>query len=487
MVFSSLEFIYIFLPLVLGLYFAALAIFENKKNIFSILNLVLLVSSLFFYIRGEKHFFWVMLLVGFIDYWLALMIERNRSSQRPSRSLQRIWLLVSIVSNMGLLFYFKYAQFAFKVILSFGLNRYIDERSTQFLAEVVLPIGISFYTFESMSYIIDVYLGHVRATRRFIDYWAFITFFPHLVAGPIIRYIDLKKQLEHRNHSLENIHEGFQRFAVGLGKKVIIANPLGYYADILFALDPTRIDWVLAWLAAIAYSLQIYFDFSGYSDMAIGLAKMFGIHLPENFNYPYVAQSMKDFWRRWHITLSQWFRDYLYIPLGGNKRGALFEYRNLLIVFILCGLWHGASWNFLAWGGFHGAFLIVERFKFWHRFSVPALLRHVYAVVVIIFSWVIFRAESVEQVVSMYWAMLGGNSLHVAHDAFKLLGTPHFFVFLILGALFCSPVVIVKMRGWFLKRNLISTFEVTGAVFLFFLSSIILCGHEYNPFIYFRF
>ncbi len=455
MVFSSLFFIFVFLPIVLALYFTTHLIFKGRRTVFNALNFVLFAASLYFYITGEKKFFWVMLLVGLTDYFVALLMEREQKKNAPSANFLFYLLSVSIVSNMGLLFYFKYNPFT----------------------NVILPIGISFYTFESMSYIIDVYRGDIKATRRFIDYWAFITFFPHLVAGPIIRYKDLKRQLENRTHSWEQAAEGFRRFSLGLGKKVIIANPLGYYADMLFTLDSSRLDTALAWIAACTYTLQIYFDFSGYSDMAIGLGKLFGIELPENFNAPYLARSIKDFWRRWHITLSQWFRDYLYIPLGGSKHGVFKEYRNLLLVFMLCGLWHGANVTFFMWGCYHGFFLIFERIATSKvSFRFPDWIQHTYALIIIVLSWVIFRAESYQQIRAMYSSMAGLNGPFISSDTFRLLSTPHFYVYFLLAVLFCTPVVY--------KLDRKNHFWSAG---VFLISCIVLCGQEYNPFIYFRF
>ncbi len=455
MVFSSLAFIFSFLPIVLALYFATHAIFKNKRSVFNALNFVLFAASVDFYITGEKKFFWVMLVVGLTDYCIALLMDAEQKKPAPNAKFLFYLLLISIVSNMGLLVFFKYTP-------------YIN---------IALPIGISFYTFESMSYIIDVYRGHIKATRRFIDYWAFITFFPHLVAGPIIRYVDLKNQLENRTHSWEQVAEGFRRFSLGLGKKVIIANPLGYYADMLFTLDSSRLDTTLAWVAACTYTLQIYFDFSGYSDMAVGLAKMFGIVLPENFNAPYLARSIKEFWRRWHITLSLWFRDYLYIPLGGNKQGVFKEYRNLMLVFILCGVWHGANVTFLLWGCYHGFFLICERIlgkKM--NFHFPQWLQHTYALLVIVLSWVIFRAESFAQICAMYSSMAGLHGHLISNDTLQFVSTPHFYVYFLIAVLFCTPVVYkldCQSHLWSMS--------------VFLISCIFLCGQEYNPFIYFRF
>jgi alginate O-acetyltransferase complex protein AlgI len=489
MVFSSLKFIFVFLPLVLAAYFAVLYFFASHKKIFTYLNLVLLVSSLVFYIEGEKKFFFVMLLVGFIDYFLALLLERGTERVRPNKNFRRFILLISVVSNMGLLFYFKYFNFVAEMVSLVTEHFFPLSHSSRLILEVSLPIGISFYTFESMSYIIDVYRCEIKATRRFIDYWTFITFFPHLVAGPIIRYIDLRIQLESRTHNWQNIVEGSRRFSVGLAKKVIIANPLGYYADIFYALDPSRLDSALAWITAATYSLQIYFDFSGYSDMAVGLAKLFGITLPENFNFPYAARSMRDFWRRWHITLSQWFRDYLYIPLGGNRGGPWKEYRNLFLVFTLCGLWHGASLNFLGWGVFHGLFLVAERLVRLRDSSRSYnFIRHLYAIVVILFSWVIFRSENFAQTWNIWKSMLGMGNSWISQDTLLHLTNVHFLFYFLLGIFFCIPLQPwlgekAQSVTWLFQEKLGETYFV----FLLIISAMVLCGQEYNPFIYFRF
>lgn len=489
MVFSSLQFIFGFLPAVLCLYFAALHLFKNHKNKILFLNSVLLISSLYFYIQGEKKFVWVMLLTGTMDYFFALLLQREQRKNSETDFRQKALLVASIIANMGLLFYFKYINFAVDIFFDAARSLGLASHGSRIFFEITLPIGISFYTFESMSYIIDVYRRETTATRKLVDYWTFITFFPHLIAGPIIRYVDLRRQLENRQHSWENFLTGFRRFVVGLSKKVIIANPMGYYADYLFALDPSRLDTVAAWLAALAYTLQIYFDFSGYSDMAIGLARIFGIQLPQNFNYPYVARNIQDFWRRWHMTLSSWFRDYLYIPLGGNRAGSRIEFRNLFVVFVLCGLWHGASLNFLFWGVFHGTFLVIERIaKNQLNWQVPRFAQHVYAVVVIMFAWVIFRAETMSQAIGVWGAMLGFSPQLISVDTLELLKTPHFSLYAVLGIFLSIPL----SRWWGEKTtDHIMTlprwrYDVTFAG-LFLTSVVFLCGQEYNPFIYFRF
>lgn len=492
LVFSSLEFIFVFLPVVLLIYFLTLRLFKDHSQKITALNLVLLISSLFFYIRGEGKFVWVMLLVGSIDYFIALIIERvhdQKVAKASDAKVCKFWLIVSIISNMGLLFYFKYINFAVDFYFDIAKSMGLGTPGTRLFFEVTLPIGISFYTFESMSYIFDVYRRETKATKNLISYWAFITFFPHLVAGPIIRYVELRKQLDDRSHTWEQMLLGFRLFSIGLAKKAIIANPMGYHADYLFSLDPSKLDFSTAWIAAISYTLQIYFDFSGYSDMAIGLGRMFGINLPQNFNYPYIAKSVQEFWRRWHITLSTWFRDYVYIPLGGSRKGPIIEYRNLFLVFVFCGLWHGASWNFLNWGIFHGLFLVIERIvKSKVKWEAPAFLSHLYTLLVVMFAWVIFRSETMSQCWEIWEAMLGLRGISISTETWIFITWPFFSVYVLLGIYFAIPLNKYfgekKIARLLSEPRLSYEFIFLG---LFILSSIFLCGKDYNPFIYFRF
>ena len=305
---------------------------------------------------------------------------------KPGRHRRRQWLLtIAVAANLGMLVYFKYLNFLLVTLGRVGLGLSWEH--------VVLPLGISFFIFQAMSYTIDVYRGDVPPARDPVAFACYITMFPQLVAGPIVRYLDVANQLRCRTISAEKMASGIRRFIIGLAKKVLVANQMAILADQSFALSSTEISFGAAWMGTLAYTLQIYFDFSGYSDMAIGLGRMFGFEFLENFNYPYIARSVQDFWRRWHISLSTWFRDYLYIPLGGNRGSVAGTCFNLLAVFALCGFWHGASVNFLLWGLFHGVFLMLERICRGH-FRAPRLLGHVYTLVVVMFGWVLFRAET---------------------------------------------------------------------------------------------
>jgi alginate O-acetyltransferase complex protein AlgI len=345
-----------------------------------------------------------------------------------------------------------------------------------------------------MSYTLDIYFRNIKANKNYIDYTSYITMFPQLVAGPIVRYKDIQYQLRNRSHSVKNISTGFKRFTFGLSKKVIVANSIAFYADEIFALNEVYLNTPLAWLGAFCYALQIYFDFSGYSDMAIGLGEIFGFHFPENFNYPYMAKSIQDFWRRWHISLSSWFRDYLYIPLGGSRFGPAKTYRNLFIVFVLCGFWHGASWTFIIWGLYHGFFLVVERALKGSRIkTLPSFMKHTYTVFVFIVGWVIFRAETLEKLklflVKMfipYW-----ENMDLLN---RVLSQPKFIFAAIAGVIFSVPTMPMMRKviaKYVSKHELDWRITLVGKItiygFFFIICCISLIGDDYNPFIYFRF
>ncbi len=378
MVFSSPIFLFLFLPITLGVYFV---LPKRARNIW------LLAASLVFYGWGEPKFLAVMLASIVCNFLLALWIARL-----ADRRHARLVLALAVTVNIGLLVAFKYTDFIVQS-LNAGLGALAVPPLT--VPAIALPIGISFFTFHALSYVIDVYRGDARALRNPFDMGLYISLFSQLIAGPIIRYHDIAAQLQERSVTRSLFARGVRRFIVGLGKKVLIANTLAVSADLIFTIPGDQLTMGLAWLGVLCYALQIYFDFSGYSDMAIGLGLMFGFRFLENFNYPYISQSLTEFWRRWHISLSNWFRDYLYIPLGGNRVAPWRVYLNLVIVFFLCGLWHGASWNFVVWGLFHGTFLVIERMGLarrmaeWHQ---P--FRHVYAMLVVLVSWVFFRADS---------------------------------------------------------------------------------------------
>lgn len=475
MVFSDSVFLLLFLPAILAVYFLGPV---------RLRTLVLLVFSLAFYAYGEGRALWVMLASIAINYGAALLVD-----SAPSQRGRLAWLVGAVAANLGLLVYFKYANFLANAVD--GLSTVVDGPSVE-LAPIHLPIGISFFTFQSLSYVIDVYRRIVPAQRSVVIVATYVSLFPQLVAGPIVRYVTVARELVSRKETVEGFAEGARRFVIGLAKKVLLADPAGGVADRVFALPLEQLATGNAWLGTIAYTLQIYLDFSAYSDMAIGLGRIFGFYFPENFDYPYVSRSITEFWRRWHISLSTWFRDYLYIPLGGNRGGPWVTYRNLLIVFVLCGLWHGASWTFLAWGVYHGAFLVVERAGFGARLvRLWRPLQHVYAMTAVFFGWVLFRAETFQQAWLFAVAMLGGGNS-------QTLFPPAFFVdsavltMLVLGMVATTPIAHV-LRDRFVGSGddpsaqiwLIGRLLLYPALLLISLARVSADAH--SPFIYFRF
>jgi len=512
MVFSSITFLFLFLPLALGVYYVSLAPYlVGGRSPLGVrfANFSLLLFSLVFYFWGENFLIWIVIASTTIDYICGLLIsgglkakERSALDPRgPRTRLQRLALVLSIVSNLAFLGYFKYFNLAVDsvnaLLVALGPVGWTWEQA----ARVTLPLGISFYTFQSMSYTIDVYRGRVRATSNLLDFACYVTLFPQLVAGPIVRYRDLANQLRHREPSVSMFARGVERFILGLGKKVLIANTVAIAADKLFALPTEDLIFGLAWLAVVCYTLQIYFDFSGYSDMAIGLGLMLGFHIPENFNYPYIAPTVQDFWRRWHISLSTWFRDYLYIPLGGNRVSPARTYFNLIAVFFLCGVWHGASWTFAAWGLYHGFFLALERHaplraKFR---GMPAVVAHAYTLTVVMVGWVLFRAETFSQASSILAAM--GGAAHGSGAVHNLAAylRPDLVAAVILGIVFSAPAV-KRLKGWFVSgtdtvehlgpvsvRVMAPLVRVVGLVAILGLCVVSLASGTHNPFIYFRF
>ena len=405
-------------------------------------------------------------------------------------ALQHTGLGLSICSNLAFLLFFKYFNFGID-----SFNSVVpDSWQLNDVIKVALPLGISFYTFQSMSYTIDVYRGHVKATRNLIDFGAYVTLFPQLVAGPIVRYSTIADQLIHRVISLESFSYGLQRFILGLAKKVLIANTLARTADWAFSLSENELTAPLAWAGIICYSLQIYYDFSGYSDMAIGLGHMFGFKFLENFNYPYISRSIQEFWHRWHISLSTWFRDYLYIPLGGNRKGSIRTYANLIVVFFLCGLWHGASWTFIAWGLYHGFFLIIERAGVKALVDrMPLALGHSYALLVIMGGWVLFASDSFSHALYYLSAMGGFDSVLKPvyyQDYFKT----DLIWAAICGIIFSTPLLPIISKSWPKLTNRIPFIEhplrfgqVAGLLALLLFSIAFLASGTFNPFIYFRF
>jgi alginate O-acetyltransferase complex protein AlgI len=481
MLFSSPVFLFLFLPLLLAVYWIAP---QRLKNT------VLVAASLWFYAWGEPSLVVVMLVSIAMNWLLALRIDRL-AGDTASRGI----LALAVCANLGLLIYFKYAVFLIE-----NLNGLLAIASVGPIAppDVVMPIGISFYTFQAMSYVVDVYRRQVSAERNPLNVALYISLFPQLIAGPIVRYIDIAEQIRGRRVTLSLFAEGVQRFTIGLAKKMLIANAAAAVADAVFDIPDAQLGTAVAWLGIVCYTLQIYFDFSGYSDMAIGLGLMFGFRFLENFNYPYIAQSLTEFWRRWHISLSGWFRDYLYIPLGGNRRGSWATYRNLLIVFALCGLWHGASWSFLAWGLFHGGFLVVERCGFGRVLEhIPAILRHAYLLLVVMIGWVFFRADDLPHAATYLAAMAGMGAASTREFHVGLWLDSGLSLVLIAGSIGSLPwpawarerrLLAEAGAGWSAAvQGAVSTARLAVVALLLLASASSMLAGTHNPFIYFRF
>ncbi len=472
MVFSSFGFIFIFLPLLFIAYFIVPSWQRSGRNV------VLLFFSLLFYFFGGPRFFPLILLSVAINHFGGLLAG-GRSRYR------RLFLVAATVLNLSLLFWFKYASFAAENLSTLGFSLK--------LPDVVLPIGISFFTFQGLSYVFDVYRGDAPIQRNPLKTGLYIMLFPQLVAGPIIRYASIADQIDRRTESLTGFADGAVRFLFGLSKKMLLANQLGVIADEVFSAAPGSLTVTLSWLGALSYTGQIYFDFSAYSDMAIGLGRIFGFRFPENFNYPYISRSVTEFWRRWHMTLSGWFRDYVYIPLGGS-RGQLFEtVRNMLIVWLLTGFWHGAAWTFLLWGFYFGVLLLGER-TIWGKLlnRLPSPLQHLYTMVLIVFGWVFFRSGSVAHAAS-YFSSLFGGSERGFWDGQTLYFLLEYRWELLIGILAALPVkdriqTFLSVRAHHPSAKFLLTFGKTGlALLLFALSFLRLLSSGYNPFIYFRF
>lgn len=459
MVFSSSLFLFLFLPLLLFFYYI---VDERFKNI------TLLIASLLFYAWGEPRNILLMLLSILINYALGLLIERRNRAKS-------ILLTLSIIFNLGMLFIFKYLNFTCSILEHF-LHTQIK------IPQIALPIGISFFTFQIMSYVIDVYRGNVKAQQNLYNLALYVSLFPQLIAGPIVRYIDVERQINQRSSDIESVQKGFLRFCVGFSKKILIADQLSVLVDVIFSGSYPSI--LSKWVGMLAYTLQIYFDFSGYSDMAIGLGKVFGFDFLENFNYPYISQSIQEFWRRWHISLSSWFRDYLYIPLGGNRKGQLRTYLNLIIVFFMTGLWHGASFNFIVWGLFYVVFLIIERLGFGNILKkLPAIIRHIYSLSVIMIGWVFFRADTLTAALRYIYDLFIPAGNDIANFYFVM--NPKYWFCLFIGILFSIPHTRIKQ---ILEKYSIYTPVHNCLILTIFIIAIsYMIGSGYSPFLYFRF
>ena len=464
MVFSSITFIYYFLPIVLLLYF----ITPTKYK-----NLILFISSLLFYFYGEPIYIWVLLLSCFINYISALLISKYR---KKSKSI----VILTVIIDLGLLIYFKYTNFFIDNINNiFNLNLNT--------IKVIMPIGISFFTFQTLSYVIDVYTKKVKENKNFITFSSYVSLFPQLIAGPIVRYSDVEKELKQRTHSYDMFAHGIRRFTIGLGKKVLIANIMGEMVDILTNINnPTVLSYILI---AIGFTLQIYFDFSGYSDMAIGLGKMFGFNFLENFNYPFIANSITDFWRRWHISLSSFLRDYVYIPLGGNRQGPIKQIRNIFVVWFLTGFWHGAAWNFIIWGIYFGIILIIEKNFLLEFLKKHKIFSHLYTMILVIISFVIFNANSFSEVLNFMKNMFGLNKLPFINNE-TIYYLKSYLLMIIISILASTPLlknICLKLKDNNKTKKAMDILEIVFVFTILILVTSFLIDSSFNPFLYFRF
>jgi len=473
--FSSLIFLFIFLPIVLVCYYLSPRDYRNS---------VLLTFSLLFYLWGSGWFLFIFVFSTVVDYVIGLLIDRSQCSRAARR-----WLILSIIFNLSLLAYFKYSNFFIanfnESLLHFGVNPIG-------WTKVILPIGISFFTFHKISYIVDVFRGTRHAFISFVDFALYLAFFPQLIAGPIIRFHEISEQIKSRTETLSGFYQGVLRFLWGLVKKVIFANSCGVIADTVFGLDIGAIDFKLAWLGIFSYTLQIYLDFSAYSDMAIGLGLMFGFKLPENFNRPYSAVSITDFWRRWHMSLSRFFRDYVYFPLGGNRLGVYRTYINLMIVFILCGMWHGANWTFLIWGLYHGGLLVIERLTGLRTLDAEStallVLKRISTFLLVMVGWVFFRSSSLAQAKVFIKGLFIPVQMPVPLEVLLVLNGRNVF-FLLVAALVLFLPRDFSGAGFIIKEKptIIAVPQLIIIVIMVFYSITALASGSYNPFIYFQF
>jgi len=449
--------------------------------------MVLLLLSLLFYTCGEGKYLIILLLSIFANYIVGVLLSKEEGVFS-----RKLLIIAGVIFNLSLLGFFKYSGF-FVDNLSFIIP--LPKQYLNFFEHVHLPLGISFFTFQALSYIIDVYNKETAAQKNIINYALLIALFPHQIAGPIIRYKHIASQLTDRIITREKFGYGIERFIIGLSKKMLLANTLGYATDQIFSLPLEQLSTPLCWLGIVCYTLQLYYDFSGYSDMAIGLGAMFGFHFLENFNFPYISTSIQEFWRRWHISLSSWFRDYVYIPLGGNRGSKARTYLNLFIVFLLTGFWHGASWTFIVWGLYHGFFIVLERLFLnnWLQKSAK-LIGHVYTIVVVLVGWVLFRADNFPYAWSYIKEMFSFHFSRYGQSNFLLLFNSELIVTLIISILFTMPVfTFVKRKISNIAFNnsfvgLVGKLSYRLFIFSFFLLSILyMAANTYNPFIYFRF
>ena len=463
MVFSSMVFLCVFLPVVFGLHLILPGMRAK--------NMLLIVASLAFYAYGEPVYIIVLILSVFGNYLFARLMESVNHKK---------WMMTAaVILNIGILIFFKYLGF-----LTESLNIFTGLKVS--VPTVKMPIGISFFTFQALSYVIDVYRGTVQAQKNFGKVLLYISYFPQLIAGPIVKYHDVELEINSREQTPEEVSKGIRMFVAGLSKKVLIANTMGSVADSMFQATAVQLSGAGAWLGAVSYMLQIYFDFSGYSDMALGLGKMFGFHFKENFDYPYISSSIREFWRRWHISLSGWFREYLYIPLGGNRKGRFRTIINKMIVFLVTGIWHGASWNFLFWGAYHGVFLMLEEYipaigKKGNR--VKAVFQHIYVLLVVCIGFVFFRADTMTQGYFFVKKMFMGFSMNASALSLVMQQLTPVYILTFVCALIAVTPIHKFMRRNQIYRKMTYVFSLVGI-----LACILnLASGTYNPFIYFRF
>lgn len=463
MLFTSISFLYYFLPIVIILYFIVPKKFKN---------FILFLSSIFFYFCGEPIYTFLMIGEIFIAYVGARYLEKHRKKS----------ILVSLLAiHIGALGLFKYSDFTIN-----NINQIFGSKIP--LLKLALPIGISFYTFQIISYVVDVYRGKVKAQKSFLKIATYVSLFPQLIAGPIVRYETIEKELDNRTSNFENFAYGVRRFVIGLGKKVLIANMLGELCDVFSTTNEKSV--LFYWIFAISYSLQIYFDFSAYSDMAIGLGRMFGFHFLENFNYPYISKSITEFWRRWHMSLSSWFRDYVYIPLGGNRKETIILVRNIFIVWALTGIWHGANWTFVIWGLMFGIMLIIEKlFLTKHLEKMPSILQRIYVLFTVMISFIIFNANSIGEAWNNIIGLFGANgeSLINASTVYYLKSYLVVLVIAIIGSTPLLKNIIEKLKTKTNANKIINLLEPIAMASILIIVTAYLVDNSYNPFLYFRF
>ncbi len=474
MVFSSISFLFLFFPIVFGIYYILPSI--KIKNIF------LIIASLVFYAWGEPIYIFLMIISVWFNYKIGLRIEKTETKKTQ-------WLIFAIILNIGILFYFKYAGFFVELVnLLPGMDFAVPE--------IRLPVGISFFTFQALSYVFDVKRGESKALTSYKELLLYIALFPQLIAGPIVKFHDIASQIKTRIINIDRVASGGRRFIIGLTKKVVIANGMAVIVDQIFAVDAGELNIISAWIGAIAYLFQIYFDFSGYSDMAIGLGRMLGFDFKENFNYPFMSTSIKEFWRRWHISLSTWFREYLYIPLGGNRKGKVRTYINMAIVFFATGLWHGANMTFVVWGALHGLFLILETAGIIAIEKVKwKWVKHVYTLLIVILLFVIFRADSISYGLEYIKVMFTGFDFSVAKTMVGLEFIDVFTVILFILACVGSTNIVerisIKLEGIRIvnerKYRMLERASYVIVMVFFVIDILFLASNAYNPFIYFRF